>query len=411
VFIHGIWGTGKDTWLHSSGNYWPSLVLKDDALPGFDVYVFEYPSPARGSAISPPDIATVMKQYMGDVFDSHKQIIVVAHSMGGLLLRGFLLRYRDFAPKTAGAFFLGTPTTGSIQANRVIAPVRTLQLEGLTTIDVNLWLQNQQSDWIEAKFKIASHCAFEVKETVALRIVTRESAATMCTSAPVAINEDHIGIVKLANHAALQHITLRNMIKESLSAHALEQLERLRARSQQVWDNYSDRTRLRAKLGRELQDQAESVAVELREVGDQPNLPLKDRIKRFDRLSLMYFVVAEAGISLGAQEREAYAKARAAATAAVEAAMGSLALVENTPPPRPPDFQQWLDSRDVLSVALDRLAEALAQEYFFSRRPETLKEMGVVLDKLGCVYILQWKKGTDEPFRRIGGHAAMRKCG
>src|SRR5258708_18029436 len=200
VFVHGIWGDGRATWLHPSGSYWPSLVSKDSLFDDFDIFVYQYPTPRTGSSVSIPDLVTDMKTTLSSarVFEAHRQVVFVAHSMGGLITRGLVLRHRELAAQVPMIFFFATPTTGSVQANFVIGPIRTIQVEGLRPIEWNSFLQVQQGDWLAAQFPTRSLCAFETEDTVAVRLVSRESATALCSAPPHAISGDHSEVVKPA---------------------------------------------------------------------------------------------------------------------------------------------------------------------------------------------------------------------
>src|ERR1039457_6983018 len=47
------------------------------------------------------------------VFDDHQKTIFLAHSMGGIIVRQFLLSNRDRLPKVPMLFFAPTPNKGS----------------------------------------------------------------------------------------------------------------------------------------------------------------------------------------------------------------------------------------------------------------------------------------------------------
>jgi pimeloyl-ACP methyl ester carboxylesterase len=217
VFVHGIWGDGRNTWLNGSGTYWPSLVVNDDSFNDMDVYVYQYPSPKDAGALSIPDLVTDLKTRLSSarVFESHREVAFVAHSMGGVIARGLLLRYRDLAKQVPLIFFYATPTTGSVLANLVIGPIRTIQSDGLRPIELNSFLQAQQSDWLAAGFATKSYCAFETEDILAVRVVSRESATALCTLPPQAIRGDHSDIVKPRCFGDIQHVALRVALTEA----------------------------------------------------------------------------------------------------------------------------------------------------------------------------------------------------
>jgi triacylglycerol esterase/lipase EstA (alpha/beta hydrolase family) len=80
-----------------------------------------------------------------DVLGNHQQIIFVAHSLGGLVVRTFLVRNREaIAQKVPMVFFYGTPIAGAAQANVASLFTQCLQVDDLRMIDANSFLQNQR---------------------------------------------------------------------------------------------------------------------------------------------------------------------------------------------------------------------------------------------------------------------------
>jgi len=54
VFVHGLMGDSTTTWTNQSTRaYWPDLISHDKLFDGFDIYVYEYPSPRIAHTYSP----------------------------------------------------------------------------------------------------------------------------------------------------------------------------------------------------------------------------------------------------------------------------------------------------------------------------------------------------------------------
>jgi triacylglycerol esterase/lipase EstA (alpha/beta hydrolase family) len=91
IFIHGLTGNGKDTW----GNF-PSLIEKDARLgETFDVKHFEYttkkfdlPFTDKSSPIH--HLAETLEGKINNNYREYKNIILICHSMGGLIARKYL---------------------------------------------------------------------------------------------------------------------------------------------------------------------------------------------------------------------------------------------------------------------------------------------------------------------------------
>lgn len=108
VLIHGITGDGTSSWTNHNGTYWPSIMKGDSEFQDFDIYVYEYPTDAFGQCLPITDLANTMRTHLknDNVFSEHEQVVFLAHSMGGLVIRQFLLRNREAVDNGATSAFL-----------------------------------------------------------------------------------------------------------------------------------------------------------------------------------------------------------------------------------------------------------------------------------------------------------------
>jgi pimeloyl-ACP methyl ester carboxylesterase len=216
IFIHGVTGDGVATWTNPKTKaYWPDLLKADPAFDGYNIFVYEYPSTMLGKSYSIDDLSDVM----GIVFDQsnvldHNELIFLVHSMGGLITRGFLLKNREIARKVSFIYFYSTPTTGSQMADIARLFSRNRQFESLVPMGENVYIENQQSSWLRARFNLRSFCAFETLETYGINIVTRQSGTNLCIEPPVPIAADHISIVKPDDQTHLSYLAFRAAFTE-----------------------------------------------------------------------------------------------------------------------------------------------------------------------------------------------------
>jgi pimeloyl-ACP methyl ester carboxylesterase len=217
VFVHGVTGDSIATWTNEATKaYWPSLVADDPAFNGASVYVFQYPSPIVGRAHSINELAEVMRRRLqADGVVEHKEIVLVSHSMGGLVTRAFLLKYRDYAAQVRFAYFLATPTEGSPYAALVSLASGNPQFKRMYPLQTDNYLADLQRDWLAARLKIKSFCAYEGRDTFGLRIVDQRSATNLCTEPLDPILENHINIAKPANRQSDSYIALKNAFQSS----------------------------------------------------------------------------------------------------------------------------------------------------------------------------------------------------
>jgi pimeloyl-ACP methyl ester carboxylesterase len=225
VLVHGITGNGKSSWTSINGTYWPMLMKSDPAFEDVEVYVYEYPTHLFGNCLPVTDLANNLRLHLKNdrVFEDHEQVIFLAHSMGGLVVRQFLLRNRDsrdFIDKVPLALFFATPTGGSWRANVGNVLSTCQQVEDLRTIDVNSYLKSQQSDWLSSGLqeRVISYCAFETKNFGGLPTVDRSSATSLCSRDPEALPTDHSDAVKPESVSDLPHIIVRNAMRDLPSA-------------------------------------------------------------------------------------------------------------------------------------------------------------------------------------------------
>lgn len=165
VLVHGITGNGKQTWTSTSGAYWPKLIEHEKALSEFDVYVYQYSTRFFGDCMPVTDIANDLRLRLVDAgaFKKYTDVFFLAHSMGGIIVRQFLVRYPNLAKQVPMVLFYATPTGGAEAANTGSLFSTCVQVEDLRTLDGNTYLQSLNSNWINYGLSrsIESHCAFE----------------------------------------------------------------------------------------------------------------------------------------------------------------------------------------------------------------------------------------------------------
>ncbi|MGA0560659.1 esterase/lipase family protein [Larkinella sp. VNQ87] len=216
VFVHGVTGNSKDTWTHPvSGAYWPNLIANDSAFNGFNVYVYNYPSPALGKSYNIDEVAENMRLVLSnDKVFNHKQVVFLCHSMGGLVTRSYLLKNRDLIPKVAMAYFFATPTTGSEVAGIAKLLSNNPQFGKMLSMDSDSYLADKQRDWQSAGITFPCYCAYEVRETYGQKIVQQQSATNLCNKRLDPIDANHIDIVKPANTGSIPYIAFKSAFEE-----------------------------------------------------------------------------------------------------------------------------------------------------------------------------------------------------
>jgi len=215
VFVHGFLGDSDSTWRYSPSVYWPELLVQDAVFQNFDIYVAEYPARLFGSSMTLDDIVNNLNNRLigDDVFSKHRRVIFVCHSLGGIIVQRLLLIHRKYAKQVPFIYFFATPQTGAQVARLANLFSDNPILRTLSPGDQNQQLQSLEDDWNAAKFAIHRYCAYEKKEYKGIIVVDRLSATRNCTD-PVAINENHVTIVKPSGPNHDSYIALKNVIQQ-----------------------------------------------------------------------------------------------------------------------------------------------------------------------------------------------------
>jgi pimeloyl-ACP methyl ester carboxylesterase len=152
-------------------------------------------------------------QYDG-VFSKHRDVVFVAHSLGGLVVERLLLHHHDLASQVRFIYFFGTPQTGSEMAAIGHMFTDSSLMESMFPGDHNLYLSNLRSEWRDAKFGIKRYCGVE-RLGVAGNIVVPELSGEFDCNDVVPIPKDHINLVKPCSTDDDAYIALKNSILET----------------------------------------------------------------------------------------------------------------------------------------------------------------------------------------------------
>lgn len=215
VFVHGVLGDATTTWSNRrTGAYFPTLVARDHAFQGVDVFVLEY-SASCGAFFRIDELA----QRMYTVLNHHgvlnrKTLIFVAHSMGGLVTPAFLLKNRPVAERVAFQYFYATPVAGAEEVARVATVLcRNPQIRQMLKTDSTL--DDLRSNWLAANFGIPTYCAYEKLPTFGDIIVSRDSALGFCNRRSEAVEANHVDIVKPEGANDISFQVLRQALLEN----------------------------------------------------------------------------------------------------------------------------------------------------------------------------------------------------
>jgi pimeloyl-ACP methyl ester carboxylesterase len=222
VFVHGAFGDGEETWTNATtGAYFPELLLDDELFQDANIWVHHYP---RGYLIG--ELADHLRRQLShdNVIFNHGQVIFVAHSMGGLVVREYLVRYRDQIPtgSVPMLYFYSTPSTGAALANVGAILTRDPSLRSVRRMKTGKPgdIATLNSHWNISSYprSIRSYCAYETLKTYGVYVVQRDSAEHLCNSTLDPLAYNHFDVVKPADREDDRYISFRNAFRETFKA-------------------------------------------------------------------------------------------------------------------------------------------------------------------------------------------------
>jgi hypothetical protein len=222
VFVHGILGSRTDTWTNQNASFPKLLATDPEFTNNTDVFVYEYYTPKFGNAASIVQLADQLRGSLEDhrIFDDHERVVFLSHSMGGLIVRQFLLSNRERIQKVPMLFFYATPTNGSDLTRAAKELSGNPQLRGMLPLEGNDLLQSITSQWLhweEAK-KIPSYCAYETLPTFGVWVVPESSATALCNQSPDPLTGDHIDVVKPADRSDPRYTRFATALRKVVSS-------------------------------------------------------------------------------------------------------------------------------------------------------------------------------------------------
>jgi pimeloyl-ACP methyl ester carboxylesterase len=211
VFVHGLHGN-RETWRAANGAYWPDMVRADPRFAFSDVDVVEYPTPASNGKMSSLQLADVLwNRLKQDHVWDHREVVFLAHSLGGILVEEMLLRHPAEAARVRFIVSYGTPHEGSSIARLASIYDKDPLLNDLSDTSDNTFLTQLEENWRghDSVNGIHRFCAYEAEDTAPdngfgrylrthARVVSYFSATYGCdvTTPPQAIEADHLNMVK-----------------------------------------------------------------------------------------------------------------------------------------------------------------------------------------------------------------------
>jgi pimeloyl-ACP methyl ester carboxylesterase len=215
VFVHGIFGNRIETWTSkSSAAYWPRMLVTDQRFDGANIYTAEYRSRMWERGLDVEQTAQQLHWTLQPILASHKSVVFVCHSLGGIVVREYLLQFRIAPEKVPMIYFFGTPSEGAeiaVWAKLVSPNAQLSQLSGGN----RSYLDKLGDRWINGGYAgpVKSFCAYEDPSRFP-NVVDPQSAKFGCNSGVFPLLENHSGIVKPRDTDAAPHRALATAYRE-----------------------------------------------------------------------------------------------------------------------------------------------------------------------------------------------------
>jgi pimeloyl-ACP methyl ester carboxylesterase len=209
IFVHGITGS-KTTWGDpDSALYFPKMIASEPSLKDdVDVYQIDYDSKyTQGPAtVAIGDtIASLLDKLMLE--KKYTNVMFVAHSLGGIITRQYLLHVANLYGHTALSRMrlvvtLGTPYTGSSLAKLGAFATENEQIRVLQPLQVNDYAQLlNATNWAflqkhEYCPSLRNFSGFEMKPYGLLGIIVDEESATEDAAGKMGFNRNHLELPK-----------------------------------------------------------------------------------------------------------------------------------------------------------------------------------------------------------------------
>lgn len=230
IFIHGLCGDAKTTWTNSETQFvFPEAIAQDFGTKNNPAYVvsFDYVSNLVDGAPSILSIAKHLKFEIDQLLsrNPYRTLRIVAHSMGGLVAREYILRLHDHAHsqlKVAGMVMLATPNHGTELSDLGQRFSGSRQIQELSHIDKNnTYLDSLNDNW-NTYFKSDGHphhmllyAGYEELGMPLLEHIVKMSSAVSIADESLGFQKDHLSIAKPKNQDESLYRWVKAKLEES----------------------------------------------------------------------------------------------------------------------------------------------------------------------------------------------------
>ncbi|HIH8963809.1 ABC-three component system protein [Serratia marcescens] len=233
LFVHGLMG-GEGTWNSPSGISFPQLIAEDPELVDkFDIVCFDYYSTwnrkLSGASnlmqrifrlknkteknLPIDEISELLQTNFVVEFGNYKKVIILAHSMGGLISKSCIIKQitKNLSTNIVGFISIAVPHSGSAIANYASFISSHAQLKDLSVLSSEIDKLNRE--WMGLPFRPLDRYLYGSYDDV----VTKQSAIAIHSNDRdnyLALDEGHLSICKPTDRDTLSYKSTLKYVME-----------------------------------------------------------------------------------------------------------------------------------------------------------------------------------------------------
>jgi esterase/lipase len=238
VFVHGFTG-GNKTWQNDSGQKFKDMLASDTKLnAAFDFYEYEYYTSLIDFFDSAPvqeilgllripkffghkkkvrnnkpikKISEALGTFLRLKLKNYSEVILIAHSMGGLVAKDFILNHeKGDKPKPIGFVSVAVPHKGSLSA-QILAPVRNINAKELTPL--NEYTDELNNRWIDSRKSLPDSIYLIAQYDQCVPSVSATPFTLKAAEKPV-LEHDHVTICKPSSTEDLAYDAVKTFLSK-----------------------------------------------------------------------------------------------------------------------------------------------------------------------------------------------------
>ncbi|SEC79277.1 PGAP1-like protein [Pseudomonas frederiksbergensis] len=243
VFVHGFTG-GENTWKNADGEKFSDLLKQDAGLANrYDFFEFDYFTKLISIYHSAPvqrvlgligfgknrvrsnkpikQLSESLDAYIRTRLEDYEHVILIAHSMGGLIAKDYILNYEEGnGPQPTGYISIAVPHKGSL-GSVLLAP----------TMNVNAKEMQPLSDYGDALNSEWTHRKEELPRCMYI-VALHDECVPVTSSIPFTVNKsekftfshDHLSICKPNGPEDLVYMRVKSFLSSLAHDHSMNEL-------------------------------------------------------------------------------------------------------------------------------------------------------------------------------------------